>query len=60
MDERRGLIDMLGSNAHCPDLPNALSNLTASFPDDIETLVHPSSHPVEHDHDKGWQRYGTA
>ncbi|KAF7588120.1 hypothetical protein BBP40_006153 [Aspergillus hancockii] len=60
MDAEKGRIVMLGSSTHYPDRPNPLSKLTACFPDDIEELVHVPAYPPEENHDRGFQRYGTA
>jgi NAD(P)-dependent dehydrogenase (short-subunit alcohol dehydrogenase family) len=60
MDAEKGRIVMLGSTAHNAELPNPLTKLKACFPDDIEELVHAPEHPPEQNHDRGFQRYGTA
>ncbi|KAE8353442.1 hypothetical protein BDV28DRAFT_148101 [Aspergillus coremiiformis] len=58
--DTQGRVVLLGSRAHYPEWKNPLSSLVARFPDPIEELVHPSPHPAALDHDKGWERYGTA
>ncbi|KAM0427869.1 hypothetical protein ACHAPT_007328 [Fusarium lateritium] len=55
-----GRIVLLGSNAHYPDRPHPLTKLIAEIPDDVERIVKPLPDEPGQEHDRGFQRYGTA
>lgn len=60
MDAEMGRVAMLGSVAHDKRNPNQLSKLTAEFPEDVEHIVRPPPDAPGQEHDRGFQRYGTA
>jgi NAD(P)-dependent dehydrogenase (short-subunit alcohol dehydrogenase family) len=60
MHKESGRIIMLGSTTHYPEKQNPLSKLQAGFPSDMEQLVRPSPDQPGQEHDRGFQRYGTA
>lgn len=55
-----GRIVLLGSNAHYPDRPHPLTKLIARIPEDVEQIVKPLPDEPGQEHDRGFQRYGTA
>ncbi|KAK4233076.1 hypothetical protein C8A03DRAFT_39242 [Achaetomium macrosporum] len=60
MDAASGRVVMLGSAAHYPEKENPLAKLRAGFPADMEQLVRPPPDEPGNEHDRGFQRYGTA
>lgn len=59
MDTKTGRVVMLGSMTHY-DIPNPVSSLVASFPENLEELVKPVQDPPNLIHDRGFQRYSNA
>ncbi|KAI9150375.1 Short-chain dehydrogenase iccH [Paramyrothecium foliicola] len=60
MHSTSGRIIMLGSTAHYPENPNPLSKLVAQIPENIDDLIKPPEDNPSDQHDRGFQRYGTA
>ncbi|KAJ4328871.1 hypothetical protein N0V84_000659 [Fusarium piperis] len=55
-----GRIVLLGSIAHYPDRTHPLTKLIAEIPEDVQQIVKPLPDEPGQEHDRGFQRYGTA
>lgn len=57
-----GQVVLLGSTAQYPEneRPNPIANLSADFPDNIDSLIKPEPDAPGTEHARGFQRYGTA
>lgn len=55
-----GRIVMLGSEAHYTEKDNVIAGLRAKVPEDLDTIVKPTLDEPGQEHDRGFQRYGTA
>ncbi|KAJ5363612.1 uncharacterized protein N7496_009325 [Penicillium cataractarum] len=60
MNREIGRVIMLGSVTHDPEKPNPLCKLDAQLPSEIDELVYPTPDKPGEEHDRGFQRYGTA